>query len=282
MVHFDDPTNTILEDGKGELLSARITADGQWRFPDCDSIPLRVALSIRYFEDQYFYVHPGINPVSLTKALFRNIREGKIVSGGSTLSMQVVRLSRKGKARTVPQKLIEMVLALRLELSLNKDEIFKLYASHAPFGGNVVGIDAASWRYYSRPAFKLSWGEAAALAVLPNAPSLIYPGRNPEGLLSKRNVLLDKLQEKGILDAVDCELAKMEPLPGKPRPLPQKTPHLLDRAEKEGLRGSKVLTSIDRDVQERLINLVERHHQHLRQNEIHNAAVMIIDIASNQ
>jgi len=282
VVHFDDPTNTILENRKGELLSARITIDGQWRFPDCDSVPFRLAQNIRYFEDQYFYVHPGINPVSLTKALFRNIREGRIVSGGSTISMQVVRLSRKGKARTVPQKVIEMVLALRLELSLKKDEIFELYASHAPFGGNVVGIDAASWRYYSRPAFKLSWGEAAALAVLPNAPALIFPGRNQDVLLSKRNVLLDKLQEKGILDAVDCELAKMEPLPGLPHPLPQMTPHLLDRAEKEGLRGSRVVTSIDRNLQERLINLVERHHQHLRQNEIHNAAVMIIDIASSQ
>ncbi len=282
VAHFEDPTNTVLENAEGQILSARITADGQWRFPDCDSVPFKLRQCIRYYEDEYFPYHPGVNPVSLSKALFRNIRERRIVSGGSTISMQVVRLSRKGKARTVSQKLIEMVLALRLELSLKKEEVFRLYASHAPFGGNVVGIDAASWRYYGRPTFMLSWGEAATLAVLPNAPSLIYPGRNQEALLMKRNWLLNKLETKGMLDSVDCELAKMEPLPGLPHPLPQISPHLLDRAEKDGYRGKRVVTSIDRDLQERLIRLVERHHQHLRQNEIHNAAVMILHIPSRK
>lgn len=282
VVRFDDPTNTVLEDARGELLSARISSDGQWRFPDCDSVPLKVRESIRYYEDQYFYKHPGINPVSLVKALFRNIREKRVVSGGSTLSMQVVRLSRKGKPRNIYQKGIEIILALRLELALHKEDIFRLYASHAPFGGNVVGIDAASWRYYGRPPYKLSWGEAATLAVLPNAPSLIYPGKNQKILLAKRNRLLDKLEEKGLLDGLSCELAKMEPLPGRPLPLPQTVPHLLDRAERDGLRGKRVVTSIDSDLQKRMNNLVERHHQHLNQNEIENAALLVIHIPSHK
>jgi penicillin-binding protein 1C len=278
VVHFEDGTNTILENEKGELLSARITPDGQWRFPGCDSIPRKMALCIRYYEDEYFYFHPGINPVSLTRALFRNLREGRIVSGGSTITMQVVRLSRKGKPRTISQKVIEMVLALRLELGRSKKEIFRLYASHAPFGGNVVGIDAASWRYYGRPAYQLSWGESATLAVLPNAPSLIYPGRNREALRAKRDFLLRKLEEKGVLDPMSAGLARSEPLPTRPSPLPQLTPHLMDRAEKEGLRGRRVLTTIDRGLQERVGSLVERHHRHLKQNEIHNAAVLVIHI----
>ena len=278
VVRFEESTNTILENAEGELLSARITADGQWRFPVCDSVPYKLGQCIRYFEDEYFYLHPGINPISLTRALFRNIREGRIVSGGSTLSMQVVRLSRKGKPRTVTQKVIEMVLALRLELGRTKEEIFRLYASYAPFGGNVVGIDAAAWRYYGRPAHKLSWGEAATLAVLPNAPALIYPGRNQEALLVKRNRLLDKLEEKDMLDKLSSELAKMEYLPSRPHPLPQLSPHLLDRAEKEGHGGQRVHTTLDRDLQERVSALVERHHQHLKQNEIHNAAVLVIRI----
>ncbi|MCK5694615.1 MAG: transglycosylase domain-containing protein, partial [Bacteroidales bacterium] len=282
VIHFEDPTNTILEDGDGELLSTRITSDGQWRFPDCDSVPFKLSQCIRYYEDQYFRMHPGVNPVSLTKALFRNFRAKRIVSGGSTITMQVVRLSRKGKPRTVSQKVIEMVLALRLELGRSKDEIYRLYASHAPFGGNVVGIDAAAWRYYGRPAFKLSWGEAATLAVLPNAPSMIYPGRNQELLLAKRNGLLEKLLEKGLLDATSCELSKLEPLPGKPLPLPQLTQHLLDRAVKDGYRGKRIASSIDKDLQERLIQLVERQHQHLQQNEIHNAAVMVVHIPSGK
>lgn len=278
VVSFNDPTNTVLEDSHGELLSARITSDGQWRFPECDSVPIKLYQSIRYFEDQHFKAHPGINPVSLVKALFRNIREKRIVSGGSTISMQVVRLSRKGKARTVSQKIIEMVLALRLELSQSKDEIFRLYASHAPFGGNVVGLDAAAWRYYGRPAYKLSWGEAATLAVLPNAPSLIHPGRNRGNLLSKRNRLLDKLEEKGVLDPMACELAKEEALPGKPHPLPRTCPHLLYRAEKEGHQGARIVSTIDKELQNRVSSLVERHHQLLSQNEIHNAAVLILNI----
>jgi len=278
VVHFEDDTNTILENIQGELLSARITTDGQWRFPDCDSVPQKLGECIRYYEDEYFYFHPGINPVSLTRALFRNLREGRIVSGGSTLTMQVVRLSRKGKARTISQKVVEMVLALRLELGRSKEEILRLYASHAPFGGNVVGIDAAAWRYYGRPAYQLSWGEAATLAVLPNAPSLIYPGRNLEALRGKREFLLHKLEEKGVLDPLSAKLARSEPLPSRPQPLPQLTPHLLDRAEKEGRRGRRVRTTIEKGLQERVGALVERHHQHLKQNEIHNAAVLIIHI----
>ncbi|MDX2430275.1 MAG: penicillin-binding protein 1C [Bacteroides sp.] len=282
VVRFEEKTNTVLEDGEGGLLSARITSDGQWRFPDCDSVPYKLSQCIRYYEDEFFRFHPGINPVSLSKALFRNLREGRIVSGGSTISMQVVRLSRKGKPRTVGQKLIEMVLALRLELSMNKEEIMRLYASYAPFGGNVVGIDAAAWRYYGRPAYQLSWGEAATLAVLPNAPSMIYPGKNQKLLWTKREDLLDKLEDKGLLDALSCDLAKAEDLPSKPLPLPQLTPHLLDRAEREGHGGQRVLTSIDRPLQQRVSALVERHHQHLKQNEIHNAAVLVVRISDRK
>jgi len=282
VVHFEEETNTILETRDGELLSARITSDGQWRFPPCDSVPYKLSQCIRYFEDEYFPYHPGVNPVSLSKALVRNIRAGRIVSGGSTISMQVVRLSRKGKPRTLTQKVIEMVLALRLELGMNKEEIMGLYASYAPFGGNVVGIDAAAWRYYGRPAYKLSWGEAASLAVLPNAPALIYPGRNREELRAKRDRLLNKLTEKGLIDPLGGELARSEPLPSKPYPLPQLTPHLLDRAEKEGLKGTRVHTTIDLDLQERLSILVERHHQHLKQNEIHNAAVLVIRVPDHE
>jgi len=278
VVTFNDPTCTILEDTSGELLSARISPDGQWRFPDSDSVPDKLNQCIRYYEDQYYRWHPGINPVALTKALFRNIRERRIVSGGSTITMQVVRLSRNGKPRTLTQKVIEMILALRLELGLSKEEIFRMYASHAPFGGNVVGIDAASWRYYGRPPFKLSWGESAALAVLPNAPSLVHPGKNSEILLQKRNRLLDKLEQKGILDPISCDLAKGEPLPGSPHTLPQLTPHLLERAVKDGNGGKRIVTTIDKGLQERVATVVERHHQHLKQNEIHNAAVLILNI----
>jgi penicillin-binding protein 1C len=182
---FHDPYATVVYDRQGRLLGARIAADGQWRFPPLDSVPDKFTTCLLQFEDKHFYLHPGFNPVSLVRALWKNIRAGKIVSGGSTLTMQTIRLSRKGKPRNVLEKLIEIWLAFRLEVSYSKSSILGMYASHAPFGGNNVGLGAASWRYFGRPPFALSWAEAAVLAVLPNAPSFIHPGKNRDVLLER-------------------------------------------------------------------------------------------------
>lgn len=263
---------------KGELLSARIADDGQWRFPESDSIPEKFEIAIKYFEDEYFNYHLGVNPISFIRALKQNISMREIVSGASTLTMQTIRLSRKGKSRTLSEKFIEIILAIRLEISKSKKSIIKLYASHAPFGGNVVGLDAASWRYYSRAPFQLSWGEITTLAVLPNAPSLIYPGRNHKLLLKKRNRLLDKLLEHKEIDSLTCQLAKIEPLPKRPSNLPQLTPHLLNRLIKEGKKGEICKVSIVKNIQERVIRLVNQSHDHLQYNNIHNMSVLIIDV----
>src|SRR5690349_15816508 len=190
---FNDPYSTVLEASHGELLSASIAKDGQWRFPQIDSVPDKFAEALITFEDKRFWNHPGVDLLSLSRALRQNISEGRVVSGGSTITMQVIRLSRKGESRTVVEKLIEAILATRLELRYSKEEILSLYASHAPFGGNVVGLEAACWRYFGRDTKQLSWGEAAMLAVLPNAPALIHPGRNRAQLKAKRDALLDKL-----------------------------------------------------------------------------------------
>lgn len=189
--------STILEDENGELLSAAIAPDGQWRFPPSDSIPYKFKTAIRLFEDEYFDYHPGFNPISLIRAFHQNWKSNKVKSGGSTITMQLVRISRR-KKRTYFQKIIELFLAVKTEINFSKEKIFQLYIANAPFGGNVVGLEAASWRYYGRAPHLLSWSEAATLAVLPNAPSLIYPGKNQERLLKKRNFLLKKLLKKNI------------------------------------------------------------------------------------
>ena len=186
------PYSTVVEDKNGELLSATIANDGQWRFPPSDSIPYKFRTAIRLFEDEYFNYHPGFNPLSLLRAFRQNWQSEKVKSGGSTITMQLIRISRR-KQRTYWQKFIELILALKIEIQYSKKEIFALYAANAPFGGNVVGLEAASWRYYGRSPNLLSWAEAATLAVLPNAPSLIYPGKNQTRLLKKRNFLLQKL-----------------------------------------------------------------------------------------
>src|SRR5699024_8132293 len=160
--------------------------------------------------------HPGYNPVSMFKAMLANLKAGKIVRGGSTLTQQVIRLSREGKSRTYFEKAIELVLATRAELRYTKDEILRLYASHAPFGGNVVGLQMASWRYFGVSPNQLSWAESATLAVLPNAPGLIYPGRNKSALRKKRDFLLHKLYKNQKIDSLTYQLALKESLPKKP------------------------------------------------------------------
>lgn len=275
---FKDPNSTIITDNQGRLLSARIADDGQWRFPEIDLVPTKFAKAITYFEDEYFYLHPGINPISILRALKQNIQSGKIVSGGSTLTMQTIRLSRKGKSRSIIEKLKEAILSLRLEISNNKSGILKLYASHAPFGGNVVGLEAASWRYFGRRPSQLSWGEICTLAVLPNAPALIYPGKNHEKLKAKRDRLLNKLYEKGEIDNETCELAKAEPLPGSPHRIPSISPHLLDRIIKDGKKGKKTTTTINLSLQEKVNKIVNNYHSVLSQNEIHNIAAIVLDV----
>ncbi|MCF8302610.1 MAG: penicillin-binding protein 1C [Bacteroidales bacterium] len=277
---FNDPTSTVLEDRNGELLAARIAKDGQWRFPETEQVPAKFKKCIIAFEDQYFNYHPGVNLLSLFRAAWQNWQAGEIVSGGSTLTMQVIRLSRKGKSRTIKEKIIECILALRAEFSYNKKEILALYASHAPFGGNVVGLDAAAWRYYNRPPEQLSWGETAALAVLPNAPALIFPGTNNREFTKKRNRLLRKLHEAGTINSTTYSLAIAESLPGEPLPLPQEALHLLNRAIKEGHKGERIKTTIDRGLQKQAGQLVEQHHRQLKLNEIHNAAALILDVQS--
>lgn len=279
---FNDPWSTLLLDKNQDLLSARIADDGQWRFPIGDSLPIKFVKSITYFEDEYFFQHPGVNPVSIFRALNQNIKAGKVVSGGSTISMQTIRLARKGQQRTVFQKLIEIIQSLRLEIGYSKDDILSLYAAHAPFGGNVVGLDAAAWRYYNRRPDQLSWGEAATLAVLPNAPSLIYPGKNHEILLKKRNRLLDKLFEKGEIDELTCELAKMEALPNKPKPNPFFAPHLLERAIKEGQKGKRIKSTLQKNLQENVNQIVNEYYKIFSQNEIYNMAAIVMDVEKGE
>ena len=274
---FNDPLSTVVYDRNGELLGARIASDGQWRFPGTDSLPVKYATAVVTFEDRFFYVHPGVNPASIARAMMQNIRAGEVRSGGSTITMQVIRMSRKNRPRTLLQKSIETVLALRYELTAKKDEILKAYADNAPFGGNVVGLEAAAWRYFGRSPYQLTWSEAALLAVLPNAPALIHPGRNRTMLKQKRDTLLRTLYEKGHIDETTFRLAVAEPLPERPVPLPDLTPHLTDRVMVDKKRN-RLYSTVDRALQERVNELTEIRQEMLRANEIHNMACLVMEV----
>ncbi|MEI6435973.1 MAG: penicillin-binding protein 1C [Bacteroidota bacterium] len=279
---FNDPLTTVLLDHDGNLLGAKIAADQQWRFPESEEIPEKFQKAIINYEDRWFRFHPGFNPGALFRAARLNVSKGRIVSGGSTITMQAIRLARKNRKRTIPEKIWEIILAYRLELTHTKADILRIYASHAPFGGNVVGLEAASWRYFGVDAKNLSWAEAATLAVLPNSPGLIYPGRNPQRLLAKRNFLLETLYRHGVIDAVACELAKSERLPGKPYTLPQLAPHLLTHAISDGRRGEKIVSSLDISLQRRVSDILENLCPQLNANGIWNAAALVVEVKTGK
>lgn len=282
---FNAPTSFVIGDNQGQLLGASIASDGQWRFPYNANVPPKFKACIIAFEDKRFEHHPGFDVVAFGRAIKQNIRARRVVSGGSTLTMQVIRLSTR-KNRTVWQKLLEIFKALRLELTYSKAEILALYSSNAPFGSNVVGLDAASWRYFGRAPDKLSWGEMAVLAVLPNSPSLVHPGKNRMILLRKRNLLLDHLRQQHIIDATTASLAKLEPVPEKPFPLPSLAPHLLQRFKADNIahkqNGGRIKTSINSILQQNVTDIIERHHQLLKGNDIRNAAAIVLDVETGQ
>ena len=277
---FKTPYATIITDRHDNLLAAHIASDGQWRFPPGDSVPGKFKTALIHFEDQYFYYHPGINPLSLARAFKQNIRARKTISGGSTLTMQVLRLARPAP-RTLLHKIKEIFLAFRLEMAISKDSILALYAAQAPFGGNTVGLEAASWRYFNHPPHELTWAEAALLAVLPNAPALLHPGRNRQQLLEKRNRLLQKLHQNSVIDSLSLELALAETLPAEPRPIPQLLPHLLD-SRIAAHPGTKIRTSIDPWLQQLSTDLINRHAVQLKQNQIFNAAALIVSVQTGE
>ncbi|MET4142641.1 penicillin-binding protein 1C [Pedobacter sp. UYP1] len=278
---FVSPTSYVVEASNGELLNAAIASDGQWRFPAADSIPGKFTKCIIAFEDKRFYKHPGIDILAMARAMKQNYRAKGIVSGGSTLTMQTIRLSRR-QDRTIAQKLFEILLAIRLEVRSSKQEILRLYAANAPFGSNVVGLEAAAWRYFGRSPQSLSWGEMATLAVLPNSPRLVHPGRNITRLITKRNNLLDQLVKLKIIDQATANLSKLEPVPGKPRPLPQNAPHLLNRfkTERTSLKISttRIRSTLDESLQLKINSLLKRYNNRYRANDIDNIAALVLNV----
>jgi len=279
---FNDPTSTVLLDRNGELLGARIANDGQWRFAASDSVPKKFERCIIEFEDRNFYWHAGVSIKGLLRAIWQNLHSGERVSGGSTITMQLVRIMKKNPSRTYTQKLYEIILATRIEWTYSKAEILNLYASNAPFGNNVVGLDAAAWRYFGRAANQLSWAETATLAVLPNAPGLIYPGKNQVKLMAKRNRLLTHLHKKGYIENEVYALAITEPLPQKPVPLPQYAPHLLEKMILSGRKGQTIQSSILTSTQRSVERSLRLHSQILKDNKIFNGAVIVVDVKTGE
>jgi penicillin-binding protein 1C len=284
---FKQPVAAILLARDGTLLSANIASDGQWRFPPLERVPDKYRRAVLLYEDKRFERHPGIDPLAIARAIRLDLSRHKAVSGASTITMQVARLARAGgsrseqenlqQPRSYGEKAVEALLALRLERTYSKEQILALYASHAPFGGNVVGIEAASWRYFGRGPDTLSWAESATLAVLPNAPALVTPGRNRARLQHKRDDLLRRLRAAGELTALDLKLALAEPLVAAPLPLPNHAPHLLATLRMQHPDTARFETTLDAGLQIAATQMVHDRAHDLEPESIHNVAALVVD-----
>jgi penicillin-binding protein 1C len=280
------PYATLLLARDGSLLGAKIAADQQWRFAPVESIPDKYKKSLLLFEDRHFYRHPGINPLAIARALRGNMRDGKITSGGSTITMQLARLLRQAEhqqhgkklpPRNLSSKLLEAGRALQFEWRLSKDDILIHYASHAPFGGNIVGLRAAAWRYFGRAPEDMSWAESALLAVLPNSPAMIHPGRQRELLKQKRDQLLIRLHKEQYFSDLDLQLALIEPLPERPQPLPHMAAHLLATLKKSYPDQTIFNSTLDPFIQRTINQIAERHSLRLASEGVNNIALVLID-----
>lgn len=272
------PYSTVVTDCHGDLLGARVADDGQWRFPPGDSLPEKFVRAVVEYEDRSFYSHCGVSARGIGRAIVQNVSHGRVVSGGSTITMQTIRLHRRGK-RNIGEKFVEMCMATRLELSLSKAEILRLYTAHAPFGGNVVGIEAAVWRYLGNDGNDMSWAEAATLAVLQNAPSAIHLSKNRDKLLAKRNRLLTRLHDKGELSAEEYALAVEEPLIGQPYPMPQFAPHWVEQFHRRN-HGMLSRSTVDLPLQLRLEDVTSRWRGDLARAGVNDLAAIVAEVST--
>lgn len=261
----------------GELLDVRIAKDEQWRFSAPEVLPEKYIVSVIQFEDRHFFEHPGFNPLSILRAIKDNYQAGHVVSGASTITMQLSRMALKHHHRSYWSKLEEICLAIKLELRLSKDEILKLYATHAPMGRNIIGLQAASWHYFGRAPDELSWAEAALLAVLPNRPSMLYLEKNRKELQERRDQVLTLLLQDKKIDERNHQLARQEPLPTSQGVWPSHIPHLLDRLLREQPDVSEFHTTIDPLLQDSLNHVLENHRRTLAEEGVRNLALVVID-----
>lgn len=259
----------------GALIRAFAAPDGRWRLAASpDEVDARYRDLLLAYEDRRFRLHPGVDPLAVARAAGQLLAAGRIVSGASTITMQVARLLEPGR-RGVATKLRQMARALQLEWRYSKDEILALYLTLAPFGGNVEGVRAASSTWFGHPPDHLSLGEAALLVALPQSPERLRPDRHPEAARAGRDKVLDRLLAQGLLTAEQVADARAEPIPAGRRPLPLLSPHLAERLVRAAPPGAAVATHLDPALQETLTGLVRRHAQWFADGA--SAAVMVVE-----
>ncbi len=269
----------VVLDNNDQYLRVYLDRREQWHLAHQGAVAEKLKIAILTFEDKHFYHHPGINPVSIMRAFISNLKAGKVVSGGSTITMQLARLHLKGK-RTFLNKFKEALVSLKLELFHTKDEILLSYLNNAPYGSNIVGIKSAAYKYFGKELQELTWAEAALFAVLPNNPGYLFPGSNSKQLKIKRDSLLRKLMKEGFLTKSQYQNSLREEIPKSQFSFPFIAPHLSDRLQDN---SSNVFhTTIYKDLQIKLENIAKSKGNYLKGIGIKNLAILVSNTKTHE
>jgi penicillin-binding protein 1C len=271
-------TSTLVVARDGTPLRAFADAEGVWRYPatPANVSPLYLQALLNY-EDHWFWRHPGINPWALLRAGGQWLSSGRIVSGGSTLTMQVARILDP-HTRTPWGKLKQLLRALQLEIHLDKHQILQLYLERAPYGGTIEGVEAASWAYLGKPAASLSNAEAALLAVLPQSPSRLRPDRHPEAARAARDKVLERMAELGVWTRAEVDDARIEPVVARSLQQPLHAALLAQHLRSTYPKAARIATTIDIELQRTLEERVTAYFSQLPERT--SAALLVVDNAT--
>lgn len=281
-LHIKDDYSKVVYSSDNKMLFATLNSQDKWRIKsELSEITPLLQKTIIEKEDQYFWVHPGVNPISIFRALFYNITKGRRTSGASTITMQVARLLEP-KERTYFGKIKEIFRAFQLELHYSKKEILQMYINLAPYGGNIEGMKSAAWFYLDQKPQTLSLAQIVTLSIIPNNPNMIKPGANLSKLLEDRNHWLDYFKEEKIFENTLIEDAKLEPLNFERQKRPMSAPHLSWRLIKKYPDSLEIHSTINSEIQRKSEEIVRNYMSTIQYMNITNAAVMIADNSKHE
>jgi penicillin-binding protein 1C len=269
--------STVVLDRNNRVLSAYLNHNDKWRFKcQASEVSPFFVKAILEKEDQYFYFHPGVNPMAIIRAALANVSKQKRVSGASTISMQVVRLIRPQK-RTYLNKVKEILWAFQLEMHLSKKEILSLYLNLIPLGSNIEGIKAASYIYLDKHPSKLSLAEAMTLCLIPNKPSLLQNATKAAELQLFKTKWLDYFEKKELFARSEIQFARSEQVGLIRKNLPKIAPHFCERLKNETDASPYIFSTLNTNMQLQVEGQIANYLGRLRSIGLHNAMAMVID-----
>ena len=279
------PGSTLVIDRNGEWLRGFTAPDDSWRIyePSLEEISPKLQTAVLTYEDRWFYHHLGVNPISVVQAAIDNIKAGRVVRGGSTITMQIARMMEP-KERTVRSKMIEMFRAVQLELKYSKSELLTIYFNMAPYGGNIVGSSAAAQIYFNKPQNRLSLGEAALLAAIPNSPSALRPDVYPQNARKARKKVLERLLRFKQIDEREYQEAVNEPIPTKRHPMPFNAPHLarLLKSKEAEAHPKRIHSTIDIKIQGLAERILQTALTPLQSQGISTGTVIVMETETRE